>query len=263
MLDVLYYVFVFPLQEVLGFFLIYIYVNIVSNLGCSIIILSITLNIFLLKIFLYTDRKAKEESELKAKLDSRIKAWKGVYSSAKLYAFTQTLYRQNNYHPIYALRALGGLALQLPFFYAMYFVIKDANVFNNASFLWIADLSKPDLFFGIHLLPVLMTIFTLLNVFITAKTFNSKIQGSSICILFFILLYNMPSALVLYWTTNMIFYLCKDIISMLVNKHPLSKFAQAFKNKCALVLLPPPIYKQYPDEYKSHCSIVYKWGGGR
>lgn len=254
MLDILYYIFVFPLQEILGFLLSYIYRNLIPSLGGSIILLSIALNIFLLKIVLYTDKKAKEENELKVKLDSRIKDWKSVYSSAKLYAFTKTLYRQNKYHPIYALRALGGLALQIPFFYAMYFVIKDSKILDSASFLWIKDLSKPDLIFGIHLLPILMTVFTLTNVFITAKTLGSKIQGSFICIFFLILLYNMPSALVLYWTTNMLFYLCKDLKDVLVDKYfpnMINKF-QIFKFN----ILISSMHMQYPDKYKFYCKVI-------
>lgn len=212
--ELLYYIFIFPLEQVLEVVLHNI-LKIIPSYGVSIILLSLVVNLFLLKIFLYTDKKAQQEADLKEKLDKRIKSWKSVYKRAKLYAFTQTLYRQHNYHPIYALRSLGGLALQIPFFFAMYEIINKASYLQFVSFLWIDDLSKPDsiMLFGlsIHILPLLMTAFTLINVFYSSKELGARVQGSLIALLFLVLLYSMPSALVLYWTCNMAFALFKEI----------------------------------------------------
>lgn len=211
MSELLYYTLVFPLEGILGFLLDWLF-GIAKSYGLSIIILSLLVNIFLLKIFILTDKKAEFESMRKKRLDSRIKAWKSVYKKAKLFAFTQTLYRQNRYHPIYALSALGGLAVQIPFFYAMYFVVKNADI-KGVSFLWISDLSAPDLILGVHLLPILMTIISLINVWIVAKEKGAKIQGIIIALIFLVLLYKMPSALVLYWTSNMAFSLIRAIFA--------------------------------------------------
>lgn len=212
--EYLYYLFIYPLQQVLSFGLDQLYA-LTDNYGLSIIALSLLVNLFLLKVFLYTDQKAKEESELKDLLDTRIKAWKRVYSRAKLYAFTHTLYRQHSYHPIYALRGLLGLGLQLPFFWAMYEVIKSASYLDGVSFLWIGDLKAPDSveIFGlsVHILPLLMTLLTLINALYSAKSLSTKIQGISIALLFLLLLYDMPSSLVLYWTCNMAFSLLKEV----------------------------------------------------
>ena len=219
--ELLYYIFIFPLEQVLEVVLHNI-LKIIPSYGVSIILLSLVVNLFLLKIFLYTDKKAQQEAELKEKLDKRIKSWKSVYKRAKLYAFTQTLYRQHNYHPIYALRSLGGLALQIPFFFAMYEIINKASYLQFVSFLWIDDLSKPDsiMLFGlsIHILPLLMTAFTLINVFYSSKELGARVQGSLIALLFLVLLYSMPSALVLYWTCNMAFALFKEIFKQCRNK---------------------------------------------
>ncbi|STQ86751.1 membrane protein insertase YidC [Helicobacter muridarum] len=217
MTEILYYILLFPLEQLLEWML-YTLFKATKSGALSIILLSLLVNLFLLKIFLYTDKKAKDESELKKKLDSRIKAWKSVYKRAKLYAFTQTLYRQHNYHPIYALRSLLGLLLQIPFFIAMYAVIANADFLLAKPFLWIHDLSKPDSIpfglFGlesIHLLPILMTLFTLINVMIVSKELGARLQGAGIALLFLVLLYSMPSALVLYWTCNMLFALLKEL----------------------------------------------------
>ena len=212
--ELLYYIFIFPLEQVLEVVLHNI-LKIIPSYGVSIILLSLVVNLFLLKIFLYTDKKAQQEADLKEKLDKRIKSWKSVYKRAKLYAFTQTLYRQHNYHPIYACVVWWILALQIPFFFAMYEIINKASYLQFVSFLWIDDLSKPDsiMLFGlsIHILPLLMTAFTLINVFYSSKELGARVQGSLIALLFLVLLYNMPSALVLYWTCNMAFALFKEI----------------------------------------------------
>lgn len=220
MTEILYYAFIFPLEQILDFILGFIF-NFTHSYGASIVLLSLLVNVFLLKIFLYTDKKAQSESELKSKLDKRIKAWKSVYKKAKLYAFTQTLYRQNRYHPIFALRSLGGLLIQIPFFLAMYEVIKKADYLSGVGFLWIDDLSKADSigFASLHLLPILMTLFTLINVFYSVKELNGRIQGVIIALLFLVLLYNMPSALVLYWTCNMLFALLKEVYKKLTHHH--------------------------------------------
>ena len=42
-----------------------------------------------------------------------------------------------------------------------------------------------------------------------------EIQGSLIALLFLVLLYSMPSALVLYWTCNMAFALFKEIFKQI------------------------------------------------
>ncbi|RAX55893.1 hypothetical protein CCY97_01995 [Helicobacter sp. 10-6591] len=212
MSEILYFIFVFPLEQSLDFTLQSL-IKYLHSPALSIVAISILINVFLFKLFVFTDKKAHSYNDTKQKLDSRIKAWKSVYKGAKLHAFTKTLYRQNHYHPLYALIGLGGLALQIPFFIAMGLVISKSTIFENAQFLWITDLSKPDSVFGIHILPFAMTFFTLLNVFLASKQKAQRIQGIFIALVFLVLLYDMPSALVLYWSINTLVYLLKSIVT--------------------------------------------------
>ena len=131
--ELFYFLFVFPIESVLTFLCREIFAAI-PNAAAAIVLLSLLVNIFLLKIFALTDKRASFETERKKEFDDLIRSWKTVYSKAKVFAFTQTLYRQNHYHPIFALSALGGLAIQIPFFYAMYFVIKNGNALPTADF---------------------------------------------------------------------------------------------------------------------------------
>ena len=207
--DFLYFVFVFPLESLLAAACRAIF-NVIPNEAAAIILLSLFINIFLLKIFTLTDKRANFEAARKKRFDALIRSWKSVYSKAKVFAFTQTLYKQNHYHPIFALSALGGLAIQIPFFYAMYFVIKNGNALPNVDFPSITAL---DAALKIHVLPILMTLITLANVFLSSKESSARIQGTVIAVLFLVLLYEMPHALVLYWTTNMAFSLSRVVFN--------------------------------------------------
>ena len=207
MLEFFYLLFIFPLEQFLGLFLRGIF-SATKNGALSVVLLSLFINLFLLKLLKCSDKKAAIQSARQAKFDERINRWKTVYSKTKVFAFTQTLYRQNHYHPIFALSSLGGLAIQIPFFLAVYFLIQNGNALPNADF---ASFSAIDSSLGIHILPILMTAITLLNVFLSSKETAARIQGSIIAVLFLILLYKMPHALVLYWTTNMVFSLCRTL----------------------------------------------------
>lgn len=213
--EVLYYIFIFPLQGVLDF-LINLFFTPVKNYGVSIIFLSIFVNLFLLKLTFIFDLKAQKFTLLKAECNKKILEFKKVFKGAELQSYIRTLYKQKHFHPIYALQGLGGLALQIPFFIAMYLLVQEKEYFSGASFLYISDLSSSDFLvevFGvsIHLLPILMSIFTLVNVFVSSGDRGARIQGVAITLIFLVLLYDMPSALVLYWTCNMLFAMLRAI----------------------------------------------------
>ena len=238
MADFLYFVFVFPLESLLASACRVIF-NFIPNAAVAIVLLSLLVNIFLLKIFALTDKRASFETERKKEFDDLIRSWKTVYSKAKVFAFTQTLYRQNHYHPIFALSALGGLAIQIPFFYAMYFVIKNGNALPSADFELINTIDSA---LKIHVLPILMTAITLLNVFLSSKETSARLQGLIIALLFLVLLYEMPHALVLYWTTNMAFAL----IRLLLNKFKTPTIQKTPKTK--------PFQKKSPKDF----SCIFK-----
>ena len=252
MLEILYYIFIFPVEQVLEWALFTLF-KATKNYGVSIILLSLIMQLFMLKLTFYFDKKAASFGALKAQCDSKIKEFKRVFKGAELQSYIRTLYKQRHFHPIFALFGLGGLALQIPFFIAMIHLVENAEYLQSVRFLWIDDLSKPDsiMLFGlsIHILPLLMTAFTLINVFYSSKELGARVQGSLIALLFLVLLYNMPSALVLYWTCNMAFALFKEIFKRRGN----SSLSQSL-NECgnsarsfASSKLPSPRFAQHSN----------------
>lgn len=211
--SVFYFIFVFPLESMLGYLLDGLRA-LCGSYGLGIVLLSLLVNLFLLKLFLLADGMAKSHSAIKQGLDSKLREFKRVFRGMELYVYTKTLFKQKKYHPIFALKALGGLALQVPFFVAIVFLLEfHSPELVGLRFGIIEDLSKPDgLFFGVNLLPIVMSVFTLANVWISSKERASRVQGVIITLVFLVLLYRMPSALLLYWSTSMLFAMLKSIV---------------------------------------------------
>ncbi|MGX3098117.1 YidC/Oxa1 family membrane protein insertase [Helicobacter sp. 23-1046] len=259
LIDILYYTFIFPLQSVLGFALDSLH-SLTHNYGLSIILLSLLVNLFLLKLAKIAESKATKINALKSVCDKKIAEFKRVFKGAELQSYIRTLYKQKHYHPIFALSALGGLALQVPFFIAVLCLLQEFDGIKGVSFLWIADLSAPDSVLGVHLLPILMTIISLANVWIVAKERGAKIQGVLISLIFLVLLYQMPSALVLYWTTNMAFSLLRAIWGKIaLNRHTeRSEVSQTkIKNKD---ISPTAQYNKDLDSSLTASDQNNKWG---
>ena len=212
MIETLYYIFIYPMQTLLGAVFEWLYA-ITHSYGLAIVLLSLCVNVFLLKLTHLSESKARAVSALKSACDKKIAEFKKVFRGAELHAYTQILFKQKHYHPIYNLFSLSGLALQIPFFLGVLFLLQDFEGLQGARFGVIEDLSKPDtLLFGYALLPFVMSILSLISVFVSVRELGARVQGSLIALIFLVLLYVMPSGLVLYWSVSMAFSLIRTLL---------------------------------------------------
>ena len=212
--EVLYYTFIYPMQTLLGAVFEWLYA-ITHSYGLAIVLLSLCVNVFLLKLTHLSESKARAVSALKSACDKKIAEFKKVFRGAELHAYTQILFKQKHYHPIYNLFSLSGLALQIPFFLGVLFLLQDFEGLQGARFGVIEDLSKPDtLLFGYALLPFVMSVLSLINVFVSSKERGARVQGSLIALIFLVLLYVMPSGLVVYWSVSMGFSLLRTLLGL-------------------------------------------------
>jgi hypothetical protein len=169
----------------------------------------------ILPIYLIAEEKQKAERERQKQMKGKIDKIKAAFKGDERYMLTSTLYRQNNYHPIYALSNSLDLFIQIPFFIAAYHFLHNLELLNEQKFKFIADLGAPDgLLWGVNFFPILMTLINCVSGAIYAKglQLKDKIQLYGIALVFLILLYNSPAALVLYWTCNNIYNLVKNIV---------------------------------------------------
>jgi YidC/Oxa1 family membrane protein insertase len=187
--------------------------RIIPNYGVAIILLTVVI-----KFLLYPLSKKSFESTAKMqKLNPKIAEIRERYKgkpelmNKELAAF----YKKEGINP------LGGclpMLLQLPIFFAFYDLLNTQFELRGAPFIrpWISDLSGPEtvLQFGftipllgwsdLKILPFVMLATTLLQTRVSQTPdtgqSNMKVLAYAMPAVFFFILYNMPSGLVLYWT---------------------------------------------------------------
>jgi YidC/Oxa1 family membrane protein insertase len=131
------------------------------------------------------------------------------------------IYREEKVNP------LGGclpILVQMPFFIALYWVLLSSVEMRNASWLYIADLSRPDSLFGtlpfglaLGPLPLLMLASSLVQTWLN-PTPPDPIQAKMMWIMpiiFSFMFFAFPAGLVLYWLTNNILSIAQQY---LINK---------------------------------------------
>ncbi len=223
MFHVIYLVFIYPIEFIIKTILETAY-NFTGNYGFSLIILSICISLILLPFYRFTEYLQNRERKVRNKMQSQIDDLKSVYKGYEQHLYLKALYRQNNYHPLLALQASLGLLIQLPFFIAAYHFISGYELLNGVVFWIFRDLGNPDGLIetagmNINIMPAVMIFFNLSGAYYYGKNLssNEKYQMYFVALLFFILLYNSPAGLLIYWTCNNIFSFIKYIIIHFMN----------------------------------------------
>jgi len=203
--------------------------SVVGNIGLSIILLSVSVKILMTPLTKTADRLQASVNETAALLQPELATVKREYKGEEAHTRTLAVYKKHNVHPLYTMKSLAGFLLQIPVFIAAFDMLGESFALHETSFLWIADLAKPDQwlalpftlpFFGGHLnlLPCLMTAFTLLTSWLQKEAALTpeliRQQRSRLFWMagaFFLLFYTFPAGMVLYWTTNNVLALAKLI----------------------------------------------------
>lgn len=192
--------------------------------GLTIVVLSLAMNILVLPLYRRADIIQIEARDTENKLRDVVNHIKKTFTGDERMMILQTYYRQNNYSPLSVLSGSVSLMLEIPFFMAAYQFLAGVGAFTGASFGPIPDLSLPDgmLHIGaatINVLPILMTVINVVSSSLYLKGFplKTKIQLYGMALLFLILLYNSPSAMVFYWTLNNTFSLLKTLYYRIKN----------------------------------------------
>ncbi len=205
----------------------------VGNIGLSIIALSVAVKILMTPLTRMADRLQASVNETAAKLQPELDAIKREFKGEDAHHRTIAVYKKHAVHPLHTMKSLAGFLIQIPVFIAAFDMLGENFALYEASFLWIADLSKPDQwlalpvtlpFFGgyLNLLPCLMTALTLLTsalqreeALTPALIRQQRIRLFWMAGAFFLLFYTFPAGMVLYWTTNNVLALVKLIPRMM------------------------------------------------
>ena len=192
--------------------------DITGSYGWSIIVLSLVVTLLMLPLFWIAEMIQSRERRRKLKMLPALEQLKDVSNKQEKYFYTKTIYRQHQYAPLYALSGLLGLVIQIPFFIAAYWMLIKYTPIEGVSFGPIKDLSQADGLillsneWSINLLPFVMTSVNLISGywFAKEKDKNEQLQLIVIALVFLVLLYDLSSALVLFWTMNSVFSIVKN-----------------------------------------------------
>jgi YidC/Oxa1 family membrane protein insertase len=218
MLSIFYSIIIYPLELLIELCYLAAY-RMCHNFAFSLIAVSFLVSALTLPLYFIAEKLQNREREKQKKMQSQIKKIREAFTGDERYMILTTYYRQNHYHPVYAMRNTFSLLIQIPFFIAAYSFISHLGALQNASLFFLPNLAEPDRLLAIgslrvNALPVLMTLINAVSGFVYSKDLPAKEKGQiyGISLLFLLLLYNSPSGLVLYWTCNNVFSLVKNIL---------------------------------------------------
>ncbi len=197
---------------------------------------SLAMNILALPLYNVADKIQDKERKISKSLEHWTNHIKRTFSGDERFMMLSEYYRQNHYHPVYALRSTFSILIQVPFFIAAYHYLRNSSALNGASFFIVKDLGAADnlipiklgaFSFTINILPVIMTAINCFSgaIYSKGQTAREKFQIYFLAAIFLVLLYNSPSGLVIYWILNNIFSLFKNFIKKSKNKARLVYFA--------------------------------------
>jgi len=203
------------LADILKFCLEMFY-KVIPNYGVAIILLTFFIKILLIPLTQKSFESTARMQTLSPKMNEIREKYKN--NPQKMNQEIAVLYKKEGINP------LGGclpLLLQMPIFFALYNLLSTHFELRGASFLppWIKDLSAPESVWNfapisipilgwedLRVLPFLMLITTFIQSRISqgpdSSTSQMKMMTYMMPIVFFFILYDMPSGLVLYWAVQ-------------------------------------------------------------
>ena len=198
--------------------------KIFSNTGIAIFCVSFTVTLFTIPLYVVAEGWQEKERAIQKKMKPWVAHIKKTFKGDEQYMMLSSYYKICRYHPLMALRSAFGLLIQIPFFTAAYACLSKMTALQGQSFLFIKDMGKPDALFTIgsftvNVLPIAMTLINMASGFLYTRglSIRDKAQTYGLALVFVAILYNSPAGLVLYWTTNNIFSLIKNIFYKLKN----------------------------------------------
>lgn len=218
MLDFIYTLFIAPLEFWMQKALMWGFDQ-THTWGWAIIVMSLVVNFVILPIYMKAESWQEEERAIRKSFEAKEAMIKATFKGQERFAMISTMHRQAGFSPFLAMRSSIGFFLQIPFFFAAYHFLSHFEPLQGVAFMGLTDLSKPDEMFhignfAINVMPILMTVINLVSALVYTQNMSrkDKIQLYGMAALFLVLLYDAASGLVLYWTFNNIFSLCKNIV---------------------------------------------------
>jgi YidC/Oxa1 family membrane protein insertase len=189
--------------------------KVLPNYGVAVILLTCLVRFLLWPI----TRKAMQSMKEMQKLQPLVKELGEKYKDRpqKKNEAVMALYKEHKVNPM---AGCLPMALQIPVFIALYTMLQSSVELRYASFLWIKDLSEPEMLFAgaaifkvfplsiagsLNLLPIFMTATAIWQQKLTPTTGDLQQQRMMMImmpVVFLAMSYNWASGLMLYWTVS-------------------------------------------------------------
>ena len=187
----------------------------VNNYGIAIIFITLLIRIIFLPLTIKSMMSMKKMQSKMALMKPKLDAVKEQYKDDKTTQNSEImkLYSKEGVNPLSSLSGCLPLLVQIPVFVALYNVLLYSLDLRHSEFLWITDLSSPEMLFDIpgtgipfRVLPLVMGISWFLTQKLTppnpgADEFQTKIF-QYMPIMFTVMFWGLPSGLILYWTIS-------------------------------------------------------------
>jgi YidC/Oxa1 family membrane protein insertase len=175
-----------------------------GNYAAAIFALTVIVKAILWPLQNKATRSARQMSALSPKMQELREKYKD--DPTKMNQELMKLYKEYGINPV------GGclpMVIQIPIFFGLFTMLRQAVELRNASFFWIHDLSQPDtvahfLGFPINVLPLIMAATSFWMTHLTPKSGDPTQQRMMMFmpIIFIVFCYNFAAALALYYTTQ-------------------------------------------------------------
>ena len=223
--SILYNLIIAPIEIVIEWVFIFYNKKIgIGGMAGAILAVSLAVNFLALPLYNIADSLQEKERNIQMSLAKWVKHIKKHFKGDERFMMLQAYYRENNYHPLYALRSSLSILIEIPFFIAAYHYLSHSSALQGIGFAFLNDLGAPDSLikipfaegktFNINILPILMTLINFISgaIYLKKAPLKEKIQLYALALVFLFLLYNSPSGLVCYWILNNVFSLVKNIV---------------------------------------------------
>ncbi|MHB1414142.1 MAG: YidC/Oxa1 family membrane protein insertase [Chloroflexota bacterium] len=188
--------------------------GVVGSYGIAIILFTVAVRLVFLPLSIKSTRSMRQMQQSQAQIKPHLDALKKKHGNdrQKLMEEQQKLYKEHGVNPMAGLGGCLPMLIQMPLWIALYqalFHLAGTAEFA-ASFLWIANLAKPEGF------PYILALFTGASTWLTQKmmaqpsadqqqkTMNNMMQMMMPLMMIFFA-FQVPAGLVLYWATSNIF----------------------------------------------------------
>lgn len=194
--------------------------RVIPSYGIAVMLLTILIRI----IFWPITRKSTESMRRMQELQPEMQALRTRFKDnpQKMQQETMALYKKHKVNPV---AGCLPMVIQIPVFFALFTVLRSAVELRFAPFLWVPDLSEPEnllagmipLVGALNILPILMTVTMIWQQHLTPSAGDPSQRKMMMLmpVMMLVFFYSMPSALVLYWTTNQ----CLMIVQLLWQRH--------------------------------------------